>query len=317
MKEIGGYFELELPKSSEYHDGLIKLNSGRNSFKYILKTRKPKKVFIPNYICDSVIEPLEELNINYEFYNIDKNFEIVQDIQLEENELIFYVNYFALKSKYINVLSKKYKKNLIIDNTQAFFEKPLSNIDTIYSARKFFGVSDGAYLSTTEKLNEIFVQDKSYEYSIHLLGRIDNNASSFYADYLKAEHKLINQPIKHMSNLTQNILSSIDYKSVLRKRKDNFKYLDVELKDINSFNMDNNLDFVPFTYLFMINDGRLREKLIENKIYIAKYWTEVLERKTSSTIEKELVNHILPLPIDQRYEIEDMQMIVKVIKDNV
>ena len=28
----------------------------------------------------------------------------------------------------------------------SLFEKPLKNIDTIYSPRKFFGVSDGGYL---------------------------------------------------------------------------------------------------------------------------------------------------------------------------
>ena len=39
MKEIGGYFELELTKGIEYHSELLKLNSGRNAFKYILKTR--------------------------------------------------------------------------------------------------------------------------------------------------------------------------------------------------------------------------------------------------------------------------------------
>ena len=32
MKEIGGYFELELTKGIEYHSELLKLNSGRNIF---------------------------------------------------------------------------------------------------------------------------------------------------------------------------------------------------------------------------------------------------------------------------------------------
>lgn len=147
--------------------------------KYILKTRNPKKVFIPNFICDSVIEPLDELKINYEFFNIDENFEIVQDVILKENEMIFYVNYFALKSKYIEKLTHKYNNNLIIDNTQAFFEKPLKDIDTIYSPRKFFGVSDGGYLSRTVLFKENLEQDESYDSSIQLLGRIDKNASSF------------------------------------------------------------------------------------------------------------------------------------------
>ena len=138
MKEIGGYFELELSESIEYHSELLKFNSGRNALKYILKARQPKKVFIPNYICNSVIEPLEELKINYEFYNVNKYFEIAQNITLKDSEIIFYVNYFALKLDYIKGLANKYNNNLIVDNTQAFFQKPFKDIDTIYSPRKFF-----------------------------------------------------------------------------------------------------------------------------------------------------------------------------------
>ncbi|MBU3014056.1 hypothetical protein KO488_04755 [Poseidonibacter lekithochrous] len=314
IKEIGGYFELELPNGDEYHNNLMKLNSGRSCFKYILKAQKPNKVYIPNYICDSVIEPLEELNIKYEFYNIDENFEIIQDISLKEDENLFYVNYFALKSKYIKKLADRYSNKLIIDNTQAFFEKPLNNIDTIYSPRKFFGVCDGGYLSTNKLLNEDLEQDESYNHSIQLLGRLDKDASSFYDNYQKAEQKLINQPIKIISKLTQKILSSIDYENAKKIRRENFDFLHNKLKGINLLNIENNLDFVPFVYPLMIEDKSLREKLIKNKIYIAKYWNEVLERKNISEIEKSFVNKIIPLPCDNRYRLDDMNKIVEVIK---
>ena len=317
MKEIGGYFELELQKKVEYHNEPLKLNSGRNAFKYILKVRTPKKVFIPNYICNSVIEPLEELKINYEFFNIDENFEIVQDVILKENEMIFYVNYFALKSNYIKSLVDKYSDKLIIDNTQAFFEKPLKGIDTIYSPRKFFGVSDGGYLSTNKFLDEDLEQDESYASSIQILGRMDKNASTFYDDYQKAEQRLINQPIKQMSKLTENILSSIAYESVIKKRKDNFDYLHKELENMNLIKIESDLEFVPFVYPLMIEDESLRQKLIEKKIYIAKYWNEVLNRQNISDIEKDFVNMILPLPVDQRYDLDDMKRIIEVIKGNL
>ena len=317
MNEIGGYFELELQKSSQYYKDIIKLNSGRNAFKYIVKAQTPTKVYIPNYICNSVIEPLEELNIKYEFYNIDENFEIIQNIELEKNEKLFYVNYFALKSKYIKKLTDKYSDKLIIDNTQAFFEKPLENIDTIYSPRKFFGVSDGGYLSSNKSLNETLEQDESYNHSIQLLGRVDSSASSFYDDYQKAEQRLINQPIREISKLTQTILSSIDYENVIKKRKENFDYLHQQLGDINLINIENGFDFVPFVYPLMIENENLRQKLIENKIYIARYWNEVLDRKNVKNIEKKFLNQIIPLPIDQRYGLNDMIKIVKVIKNNV
>jgi len=316
MKEIGGYFELELAFKEVYHTSAIKLNSGRNAFKYILKAQNIKKIYIPNFICNSIIEPLVELSISYEFYNIDSSFEIIQEIDLLKDERILYVNYFALKSQYVKRLADKYQNNLIIDNTQDFFEKPLKNIDTIYSPRKFFGVSDGGYLYANHLLEELLTFDESYIHSEQLLGRADKEASLFYNKYIKAEQRLINQPIKKMSNLTNKILSSIDYERIKQKRKENFEYLHNELKEINLLeNID--IKSTPFIYPFITNDLQLREKLIKNKIYIAKYWSEVLDRDTISNVEIDFVNKLIPLPIDQRYDFDDMYRILKIVKGNI
>jgi len=316
MKEIGGYFGLELASEKEYHTSAIKLNSGRNAFKYILKAQNIKKIYIPNFICNSIIEPLIELFVSYEFYNIDSNFEIIQKIDLLKDERILYVNYFGLKSKYVKRLADKYQNNLILDNTQDFFEIPLKNIDAIYSPRKFFGVSDGGYLYTNHLLEDLLTFDESYIHSAQLLGRTDKEASLFYNEYKKAEQRLINQPIKKMSNLTNKILSSIDYERIKQKRKENFEYLHNELKEINLLeNID--IKSTPFIYPFITNDVQLREKLIKNKIYIAKYWSEVLDRESISNVEIDFVNKLMPLPIDQRYDFDDMYRILKIIKDNI
>ena len=72
LSPIGGYFELELPHGQEFHSNAKALNSGRFCFEYLLRCRKYKKVYIPHYTCDSVIEPVIKLGIDYEFYHIDK-----------------------------------------------------------------------------------------------------------------------------------------------------------------------------------------------------------------------------------------------------
>ena len=313
MKEIGGYFELELQKKETFHKKALKLNSGRNCFKYILEAQKVVKVYIPAYICDSIIEPLEELNIEYDFYNINENFEIVDTIILKENEKLLYVNYYALKSNYIKNLSDKYKTKLIIDNTQAFFDLPIKNIDTIYSPRKFFGVSDGGYLYTNQLSDELFDEDISEEFS-QLVGRIQKEASLYYNEYQKAEQRLINLPIKSMSGLTTKILDSIDYENVKKKRERNFYFLHNELKQFNKLDLDSTSIKTPFVYPFISDNIELRDQLIKNKIYVAKYWNEVLDRESVNDHEKYFVNYIIPLPIDQRYDLEDMKRIVKVIK---
>lgn len=313
MKEIGGYFELELSSKEEFHRDALKLNSGRNAFKYILKAQSTRKVHIPVFICNSIIESLEELNIKYDFYNINENFEINNAIVIKENEKLLYVNYYALKSEYIQTLSNMYGTKIIIDNTQAFFDLPIKNIDTIYSPRKFFGVSDGGYLYTNNLSDEELKKDISESYA-QLIGRIQSGASLCYDSYQKAEKKLMNVPIKIMSRLTNKILKSIDYKDVIRRREQNFYFLHNELGKYNKLNLSLENIKAPFVYPFMSNSCTLRDELINNKIYVSKYWNEVLQRNEISGIEKMLVENIIPLPIDQRYGIEDMIRIIKVVK---
>lgn len=315
MKEIGGYFELELNQKEEYHSQGLRLNSGRNCLLYILQAQKPSKIFLPYYICDSILEPIISEGIKYELYNINESFEITSDLSLKQDEKLLYVNYFGLKSVYSKCLAEKYTHAFILDNTQAFFEKPLTNIDTIYSPRKFFGVSDGGYLYTHTKLNAKLEKDESIEFSEQLLGRQDKSASHYYKQYQKAEHRLVGQPIKSMSKLTQAILKSIDYEVAKSKRVDNFEKLHLKLKNINALNLDHIKLNGPMVYPFVTKIPMLREYLIEKKVYVARYWGEVLDRDGIGNVEQKIVESLVPLPIDQRYGKEDMQRILALLAE--
>lgn len=319
LKEIGGYFGLELRKGSEYYPDAIKLNSGRNCFKYILLAQKSSKVYVPYYIDKSMFEEsLQNLGVEFEFYNIDEKLEIPDNFTVGNSEKIVYVDYYALKKDYISKLIEIYKDKLIIDNTQAFFSKPIAGIDTLYSlGSKFFGVPGGGYLFTKTSLDKEFERDFSYHKMTHILGRIDKTASEFYESFQESKKGRCNQEIKNMSTLTQTILSSIDYQSVKTIRERNFYYLHSYLKDFNELNVDLSSIEGPMVYPLLIKNEGLRQKLIENKIYVPIYWKEVLDMKGASNFEKYLSEYLLPLPIDQRYDISDMKIIVDAIKRKI
>ena len=84
------------------------------------------------------------------------------------------------------LLKEKYQ-NIILDNTQAFFQTPLPDVDTIYCLRKFFGVPDGSYLSTNSLLTENLEIDSSKDRMRHLLGRYEGKASDYYKDFIENE----------------------------------------------------------------------------------------------------------------------------------
>jgi hypothetical protein len=313
---IGGYFELELQQGEHYHKKALRLNTARNCLEYVLRARQYKKIYIPYYTCEVILEPIQKLNIDYEFYSIDQKLEPIKEYKLSKDEAFLYTNYFGLKQNAVVSLSGCYGINLIVDNSQAFFADPIDRIDTFYSARKFFGVPDGAYLYTDTFFDEDFEQDISYERMEHLLKRIDIGTEAGYVDFQRNDDLLINQPIKKMSNLTEKILKSIDYDKVKRDRQQNYKYLHNHLKDKNSLSLICNEDDVPMVYPFLAEMSNLKQKLISEKIFVATYWPNVLEWCSEIEFEYILVKNIISLPIDQRWNECDMQQIIHVIEND-
>ena len=314
MEAIGGYFSLELPLHEEFHKDAIRLNTGRNCLEYILRVRGYKKVYVPYYTCEAVLEPFKKLGIPYEFYHIDIRFEICDRFTLKADEALLYTNYFGLKQHYVEHLSGKFGSRLIVDNTQAFYAKPLDGIDTFYTCRKFFGVADGAYLYTDKLLDEDFMQDESYDRMAHLLKRIDLSAEKGFADFRKVDDGLDNQPILRMSKLTQRVMQSIDYEAAAKKRRNNYKYLHGVLGEKNSIELSLDEETIPMVYPFLTSIKGIREKLIENKIFVARYWPNVLDWTTEKDVEYLLTYKMQPLPIDQRYNTANMGAIVRIIE---
>ena len=314
MKPIGGYFSLELQTGEHEHKNAIMLNTARNCLEYILLAKQYTKLYIPYYTCEVFIEPLKRNNIDYQFYHVDESLEPVKTYKLSANEAFLYTNYFGAKNDAVKQLSKVYGKQLIVDSAQAFFAQPVNGIDTFYSARKFFGVADGGFLYTDGILNKSLERDMSFDRMSHLLKRIDISAEAAYDDFHKNDDSLKDVSIRKMSRLTDRILRGIDYKTIKFQRIRNFCFLNSILGKMNTLPIDFSCnDNVPMVYPFWGRDKCLRKKLIANKVYVATFWPNVFDWCNENDMEYILAKNIIPLPIDQRYNEEDMQQIIDII----
>lgn len=320
MKAIGGYFELADYAEGgvfPHQDGIL-LNTGRNALEYILRSiGEVKQIYLPYYTCEVVLEPIEKLNIPYTYYHINQRFEIVDVIQLKKGEYIIANNYFGIKDAYIQQLAERYGDHLIVDCAQAFFAKPIPGIKCFYSTRKYVGVADGgvAYLGNMPndkvEINEI---EHSDEHDSHLLKRKQFGAEAGFADFKASEKKLDNQPIRLMSFRTRWLLDHIDYDNVVAHRKENFQYLHEALSGMNALSLPVMDSFAcPMVYPFRTKLNRnLRKELIDNKVFVARYWPNVKEVHGFET-EYDLAMNVIPIPCDQRYATEEMECIIDII----
>ena len=309
MKPIGGYIELQLPVGEEYYPSLIKLNTGRNSLEYILLVKGYRTIYLPYFTCDVLLEPIKHLGIKLKYYQIDSNLDPIIDFELGPTDCIVYTNYFGLKQDTVNRLST-YIDNLIIDNSQAFFSEPLPHVDTFYSCRKFFGVPDGAYLhlNTYTRLN--LQSDVSIERFSHLIKSIDLSIEDGYPDYIENNKALESNSIRSMSSLTRKILSGINYEECKAKRNANFKFLHNFLEESNQLKFPGLEINGPMTYPFLVADPSIKEKLIERKIFVPTFWPNVFHWASKGMFEYYLANNLVPLPIDHRYNLDDMTRIL-------
>lgn len=316
MRPIGGYFELELRKNSEFpHSGGILVNSGRNAFEYIIRVveKQPDVVWLPYYTCDVMLQPLRHLDIRYDFYHINESLEVADWPLLGDNDYIVVNNYFGIKDKYIESLSTilELTDKLIIDNSQAWYAKDYPMIRQFYSPRKFFGVPDGGVALTPEQNHLKLTKSESCHLCDHLLKRIESGPQSGYKDFHSNEKELDGQPLKEMSNLTAALLQNVDFDEVKVKRRSNYEYLAYHLNKKNRLNLpDFNSFECPMVYPYYTEDAGLRQRLIDNKIYVATYWPAVFERSYESSIEYQLAQKLIPMPIDQRYGEKEMNRIV-------
>lgn len=309
MKAIGGYFEIECGSSPSYHSDGIYLNLCRSAIRYLIRTLGIKRIHTPVYTCHVVLDAIRQENC--EIIKYELNSDMLPGKDFPQNDYIIYNNYFGTVGNNVKVLSQQYP-NLIVDNAQAFYSNQECRA-AIYSPRKFFGLPDGGILKGKDIPALSLNKGQSYDICSHLLKRADLGAQAAYNDFVTNDTKLEEFDLETMSGLTKSLMGNIDYENCRRKRLENFRFLQQNLD--TEFPLAISDDDVPLIFPYLVKNGaEIRSKLIDNNVFCARYWPEILKLTTPGSVEYEMANNLVCIPIDQRYGLDEMKYIVSLIK---
>ena len=323
------------------------LSNGRAAIKFILshimKKKQINKCWLPSYLCETIIQPFKELNLDYEFYNVKENLQLDIDYlskRVKKNDLILTLYYFGFppNGEIINYFIKLKNDNIIIleDLTHSFLSRniylnKLGNY-SIISLRKWFGIPDGGVaISNDDSFDKKLIIKEPFNGFVNLrlkfailkdfyLNEIINKKESFREIYEKAED-LANSTIdlNIMSNISKAILNLVDFNDIFYTRRKNYNYLLSCIKNINKINplypiLPDEVCPLGFPIIATKRDA-LREYLTNNNIYCPVHWPlpEGIPKKFFYPYH--LSNNILTIPCDQRYSIKDMEIIVRKLKD--
>ena len=84
--------------------------------------------------------------------------------------------------------------------------------------------------------------------------------------------------------------------------------LDEQLCAKNGILLTMDEDAVPMVYPYLTNDATLRQRLIDNRIYIATYWPNIKEWNHHNTLEYKLCDELIPLPL--KVTISDIKLLI-------
>lgn len=310
--EIGSFIELQFPCGKEYYSDkkfcgmdVVRLNSGRCAIYHACTVLECDTAWLPFYQCETVRSFLLKKGIKVKYYHIDKDFNPI-DINQGPCECVVLVNYFGIMSKTRMTLLANNYKNVIIDNSQAFFAEPIEECINVYSARKFVGVPDGAYVigDDATKCSKSYEQGYSSDTASFMLSRIEYGCEGkTYKMRTENEERIDREDVRLMSKLTHTILDGTDYGSIIQKRKENFEFVKSELECINKLSVDAYLsdDCVPMVYPLVVEDECLLSFLIANKHFQGRWWKYVLGEVSPACFEYYLSRYMIPITIDQRY----------------
>ena len=308
MTHIGGFFELE-PVSgdgADMHASALALHNGRACLMVMLSDLSPRRVWVPHYTCDATLQPFRETGCDMRFYAIGDRFEPLDIPPLQEGEYLLYTNYFGLCERAIDDLKAKLGDRLLVDDTHAFFRGRREGLWSFTSARKYFGVPDGAYLYAPKPLA---LTPQAFEAisTEHLRLRQEGRQAEAFAAYQRYERSLDTR-VFGISDFSRERLSHIDYAAVAAARRHNFMHLDQALSASNRLKLPLEAS-VPFCYPYLPVAPVAHARLYERGIYPPKLWADMLERDVPAW-ERELAETLLPLPVDHRYGTDAMDAIV-------
>lgn len=322
QRAFGGVPALELPQGSGLpphlasvpHRCLLALNSEVAAFRYALKASGAQRVWIPWYAAPAWEKAALSCGLQVNRYFISEDFLPLGLSVAAQSDAVLLPNHHAQCGQWIRLHAGDYAC-CIIDNSAAFYEPPVMapGVWNVYSPRKFFAIPDGGYLvsASLDASAPRPERDVSYRRARMLLMSLELGEDAPYKERMANEQELIANP-KGMSALTQRMICAIEHNSARVQREMNYTTLNARLGGVQQLRLSTDANAVPQFYPLLVS-GDIRAQLVESKVFVPQMWRHLLDVRFGGTTEKHLAQNLLCLPIDQRYSVEDMEHIARIV----
>lgn len=342
------YCNTNLGTPSQFNcDGedFVWLSTGRSAIKFAIQTIEginpeiTRVAVLPSFTCDTVFEAFLQQGYEVYYYPVERNLTttakvILETVQEHNASIVLFHRYFGFNTlddqvdKMCEALRNQ-GRYTIEDCTQCLYSSiPRAKSDfTVGSIRKWTGTPDGGFvvvrngklLQKPELSDELLEKEKirasyaKYRYLFEHTG----DKSEMLTMYRSAEDILDKQDrFFAISHISSKVQANLDIEELVTKRRNNFAYLSNNLKDFIEPVCFLGQEDVPLYFPILVEDrASLQKLLVQNAIYAPVVWPKDKKQPQQCEGAENAYQHLLCIPIDQRYGLDDMERIVSVIKE--
>lgn len=338
-----GYFE----KLNKFGRELTYLRTGREALLYASCNCKPGKeavILCPAYSCWSMIAPFEFSGWTVVYYRLNKDLTVDLDyleqaLKFCKPDAVLTMNFYgsaSTKGAIAKVKAWDEKITVIEDFSHCTFslDKIFDEAVDFYvtSIRKSIGVCDGALVISKKPTNRLFIGSEAPDFGSLRLGA--QKQKGRYAVTKKQHEKdVFLLELRHgetmidtldgvhpISEISMRMLEAVNGDEIAFTRRENMKHLWKLLNGKVEMVPGLERSFVgaPFSLPILVdNRDAFQKKLAQRGVYAPVLWP--IDDKARKICESSayVSDHILSLPIDQRYDWDDMEDIAKIVLETL
>ena len=310
MRPIGGEIEVKLK------DNILYTDSGRSSLRLFLRNVNPKKVLLPDFLCDVIINVLNEENIEYSFYHINEDLTIDKNSINCDFDVFYLINYFGVIQN-VQLIQDILKDKIILEDNVFFYNfnnRGFKNWFSFNSYRKITFLADGSLIKTNLNIDKSIIKDKNIFADVKYRAKnikfnyiyLGKGNEKEYLDWFEKGEILVNNQnfIGKISDKSIYLLSLYENGKIQKIRKERFN----KLYDLfNDYCVNKN----PIEYSFFVmklnNRDKIRKRLFDYKIFLPIHWPNKI-------LNNVLYDKVISIPLFENYSNKEFEYVLSILK---
>lgn len=334
-----GYFESlrDLGREITY------LRSGREALLYVSRNCKPEGepvILFPAYCCWSMSAPFQKSGWRIVYYKLNEDLTVDLDyldslLHSCNPSAVLTMNFYgsASTAKAVGMI-KAFSRDIVVieDFSHCTFSiREIFDAKVDYyvsSIRKSVGVCDGAVILSKAKMDESMIREESDEFSRRravaqkMKERYGFSKSQddkqFFLGEIRACEGVLDEfdAVRPITDLALKQIAQVNGEDIAYARRENMKHLwgllngKIEMVP----GLEKSFDGAPFSLPILVDRrDEVQHQLAQNGVYAPLLWPICDEARNACPVSAKMADKMLSIPIDQRYNWDDMEEISRII----